>query len=128
MARYIARYEFDGRAWVVHFRDPDIATHGRTLRLAKRYARELLRAYLEVDDLEATGIEIDDQVMLPRGTSTNIELLARKRREMESLRGEVATETRRDVAELRQAGLSTRDVGEILGISGARVAQIERSA
>jgi predicted RNase H-like HicB family nuclease len=128
VTRYSARYEFDGRAWVVRFREPDIATHGRTLRTAKHYARELLGAYLEVDDLEAVGVEIEDEVVLPQGAGTGLERLARKRREAESLRSEVAQETKRAAAELRRAGLSTRDVGEILGISGARVAQIERSA
>jgi DNA-directed RNA polymerase specialized sigma subunit len=47
---------------------------------------------------------------------------------VEALRGEVAAATRRATADLRRMGLSTRDVGEILGISGARVAQIERES
>ena len=50
----------------------------------------------------------------------------RRRLQADSLRSQVAEETRRTAAELRRVGLSTRDVGEILGISGTRVAQIER--
>jgi predicted transcriptional regulator len=50
------------------------------------------------------------------------------RRESEALRASVAADTKRAATELRRAGLSTRDVGEILGISSARVAQIERES
>jgi DNA-directed RNA polymerase specialized sigma subunit len=128
MTRYVAEYEHDGRAWVVQFQEPDIATWGRTLGMAKRYARELLATYLEVDDLAETGAEIEDRVKLPVAVSAEIARLARMRREADALRSEVAGETRRVAAALRRAGLSTRDVGEILGISAARVAQIERES
>jgi hypothetical protein len=82
--------------------------------------------YLEVDDLAAAGVEIEDEVRLPAKVEAEIERLTRRRSEADALRSEVAAETRKAAAELRRAGLSTRDVGEILGISGARVAQIER--
>lgn len=51
MQAYVAHYEHDGRAWVVRFDEPDISTFGRSLRAAKRYARELLAVYFEVNDL-----------------------------------------------------------------------------
>jgi len=125
--RYQAAYTFDGRAWIVQFRDPDISTFGRTLASAKAHARSLLAVYLEVPDLAAVGVEIADEVRLPVG-SAEVGDLVRMRDESEALRARVAAETRRAAAVLRLAGLSTRDVGEILGISGARVAQIEREA
>ena len=125
--RYRARYTFDGRAWIVQFRDPDIATFGRTLASAKAHARSALAVYLEVSDLAAADVEIDDDIALP-AASAEVGDLVRMRDESETLRAQVAAETRRAAAVLRRAGLSTRDVGEILGISGARVAQIEREA
>ena len=125
--RYRASYTFDGRAWIVQFRDPDIATFGRTLASAKAHARSALAVYLETSDLAATGVEIDDDVALPAAFS-EVGDLVRMRNESETLRAHVVAETRRAAAVLRRAGLSTRDVGEILGISGARVAQIEREA
>jgi len=128
MRTYVAEYDHDGRAWVVQFQDPDISTWGRTLRSAKGYARELLRAYLEVNDLAAAGVEIEDRVKHPRSVRLELDRLARMRQQSEALRAEVAAETRRAAAELRRAGLSTRDVGELLGISSARVAQIERES
>ena len=125
--RYRATYTFDGRARIVQFRDPEVATFGRTLASAKAHARSALAVYLEVPDLAAAGIEIDDDVALPTA-SVEVGDLVRMRDESETLRAQVAAETRRAAAVLRRAGLSTRDVGEILGISGARVAQIEREA
>jgi len=126
--RYRARYTHDDRAWIVQFRDPDIATFGRTLASAKRYARSALAVYLEVDDLTAAGIEVVDDVRLPTEVSDEIHQLIDQRSKVEALRAEVAQATRRAASDLRRMGLSTRDVGEILGISGARVAQIDRES
>lgn len=126
MGRYRAVYTYDGRGWVVQFGDPDISTFGRTLAAAKVHARSLLAVHLELDDLAGSDVEIEDEVRLPANVQADVERLGQRRLQADSLRSQVAEETRRTAAELRRVGLSTRDVGEILGISGARVAQIER--
>lgn len=126
VGRYRAVYTYDGRGWVVQFSDPDISTFGRTLAAAKVHARSLLAVHLELDDLAGSDVEIADEVRLPANVQADVERLGRRRLQADSLRSQVAEETRRTAAELRRVGLSTRDVGEILGISGARVAQIER--
>ena len=128
MQRYEARYTHDGRGWIVQFVDPDLSTFGRTLAAAKRHARSLLEVHLEVDDLAAAGAEIEDDVRLPPSVHADIQELGRRRLASDTLRRQVADETRRAAAALRQAGLSTRDVGEILGISAARAAQIDRES
>ncbi len=126
--RYVATYTHDDRAWIVQFREPDIATFGRTLASAKRYARSALAVHLEVSDLAAAGVEVTDVVRLPASITDEITRLTDQRSKVETMRAEVAEGTRRAAADLRKLGLSTRDVGEILGISGARIAQIEREA
>ena len=126
--KYAATYAHDERAWIVQFHDPDIATFGRTLASAKRYARSALAVHLELDDLAAAGIEVVDEVRLPTEISDEIHQLLDQRSKVEELRAEVAQATRRAAMDLRRMGLSTRDVGEILGISGARVAQIDRES
>jgi predicted RNase H-like HicB family nuclease len=126
--QYVATYTHDDRAWIVQFRDPDIATFGRTLASAKRYARSALAVHLEVDDLGAAGVEVVDDVRLPSTVIDEIASLLDRRSKVDAMRAEVAEATRRTAAELRRLGLSTRDVGEILRISGARVAQIERES
>ena len=124
MSVHRAVYEFDDSAWVVAFPDLGIATFGRTLAAARRHARSALRVFLEVDDLAVAGVRVDDEVRLPSGTS--VDGVVQMRRDVEELRRRVANETRRATKQLRNAGLSTRDVGDLLGISSARVTQIER--
>lgn len=124
--RYTADYRFEGRAWIVQFRELDIATFGRSLGSAKQHARSLLAVFLEIDDLKEAGVEVVDEVRLPGGLAGDVDRLTARRSEAEMLRVEVAEATRHMAANLRRAGFSTRDVGEILQISGARVAQIER--
>jgi len=126
--RYIATYTHDDRAWIVQFREPDIATFGRSLSSAKRYARSALAVFLEVDDLTTAGVEVVDDVRLPTAMSKVVDRVIAQRSKVDALRAEAAESTRRAAAELRRLGLSTRDVGEILGISGARVAQIDRES
>ena len=125
---YVATYTHDDRAWIVRFHDPDIATFGRTLAAAKRYARSALAVHLEVDDLADAGIEVIDDVRVPSAVSDEVGRLVEQRSKVEVLRSELARSTRQASADLRRLGFSTRDVGEILGISGARVAQIDREA
>ncbi|OGO57773.1 MAG: hypothetical protein A2Z32_03670 [Chloroflexi bacterium RBG_16_69_14] len=122
---YRATYTFDGRGWIVQFDEPDIATFGRSLAAAKAHARSLLAVWLEVDDLAAAGAEVEDRVRLPASAAVDVEDLTRQREKAHAIRRELARGTRSAAMALRKAGLSTRDVGEILGISGARVAQID---
>jgi hypothetical protein len=125
---FVATYTHDDRAWIVQFHDPDIATFGRTLAAAKRYARSALAVHLEVDDLAAAGIEVIDDVRIPSSVAEEVGRLVEQRSRVEMLRSELARSTRQASADLRRLGLSTRDVGEILGISGARVAQWDRES
>lgn len=125
MKRYVATYTFDGRGWIVQFEAPDIATFGRSLASAKTHARSLLAVWLEVDELASAGVEVIDRVELPRSAAVDVSRLTRQRTQADALRRELADGTRSAARALRAAGLSTRDVGEILGISGARVAQMD---
>ncbi len=109
--RYIATYTHDERAWIVQFRDPDIATFGRTLAAAKRYARSALAVHLEVEDLEAAGIEVVDNMRIPDEVAEEVVRLVKERTRVDALRTDLARSTRRTAAGLRRLGFSTRDVG-----------------
>lgn len=126
--RYVATYTHDDRAWIVQIHDPDIATFGRTLVAAKKYARSALAVHLEVDDLTAAWIEVIDDVRIPPAVAAEVDRLLEERTKVGTMRSALARSTRRTAADLRKLGFSTRDVGEILGISGSRVAQIDREA
>jgi predicted RNase H-like HicB family nuclease len=126
--RYVATYRREDGAWIVQFREPGIATFGRSLATAKRHARSAIAVHLEVQDLEAAGVEIVDDVRLPEGVAAEVDRLAAERTKVESMRADLVEATRRAAADLRRRGFSTRDVGEILGVTGTRVAQLEREA
>lgn len=127
-SRRTATYTHDDRAWIVQFHDPDIATFGRTLTAAKRYARSALAVHLEVDDLASAGVDVVDDVRLPPAVDVEVDPLVEERTRVDAMRSALARSTRRAAADLRRLGFSTRDVGEILAISGSRVAQMDREA
>ena len=60
--RYVIDYSFDGEYWVAQVRGTRRLEFGRSLSTAKRRVRQLLRAWLQVRNLEAAGIDIADEV------------------------------------------------------------------
>jgi predicted RNase H-like HicB family nuclease len=126
--RYVARYTREDGAWIVQFREPDISTFGRSLATAKRHARSALAVFLEVDDLADADVEVIDDVALPTDIADEVNRLAAERSRVEAMRAGLVAATRRAATDLRRRGFSTRDVGEILGVTGTRVAQLEREA
>jgi predicted RNase H-like HicB family nuclease len=126
--RYVARYTREDGAWIVQFGEPDISTFGRSLATAKRRARSALAVFLEVHDLADANVEVIDEVALPTDIADEVDRLAAERSKVEAMRAGLVAATRRAATDLRRRGFSTRDVGEILGVTGTRVAQLEREA
>lgn len=62
---YVVCYRFADEAWIAEVRGTHFSTFGRTLTVAKRRARELLCAYLELKDLHAAGIKVVDEADAP---------------------------------------------------------------
>jgi DNA-directed RNA polymerase specialized sigma subunit len=122
MARYRVTYAREGTHWVAQVEDPDISTYGRNLAAAKAHAREAIAAYLEVDRVDDS--DLDEEVRLANELRQAITDLVAKRRVVEQLEDEVTDQTRQFALRLVRDGFSTRDAGEILGISHQRVAQV----
>ncbi len=59
---YLIRYRHDGRQWIAELTDFESDIPARTLAAAKRGARELLGMLLGIEDVEAAGIEVIDEV------------------------------------------------------------------
>ena len=122
------RYEYDrkARAWSAVSDSPRVASWGRTLAQARASVREAIELHLDLPDsqsLDDIGVMVQDQVVVPGVDTGEIESLHQRRARSELLRSEVARDTERLVGRLLEQGLSTRDAGTVVGISGGRVSQ-----
>lgn len=123
MATYTADYRHDGRYWVAHYREVELSTYSRSLPAAKHAAREALALLLDVDDLDAAAVTVDDHVVIEGVDGADLARLRKDRETMDDLARSVAARTRVYANLLGDRGLSTRDVAEVLGVSAQRVSQ-----
>ncbi|TWS25606.1 XRE family transcriptional regulator [Tsukamurella conjunctivitidis] len=82
-----------------------------------------------VDAAEALGVSVDgvDVVPLVEGVSpAAVRVVQDGIAEMERMQESVAVKSRSLVAELREAGLSVRDVGTVMKVSPQRVSQLSQ--
>jgi hypothetical protein len=97
----------------------EVASQARRLEQAETAIREAIALVLDVDD-DAFEVDITpdlSHIGVSGGTLEALELTDRARRQ-----------TPAAVAELRQAGLTVRDVAQLLGVTPSRVSQIEKQA
>lgn len=124
--RITARFSRDeSGAWLVSFPSiPGAHTYGRTLRTARGRIPEVLRLF----DVEPDHVEINEEYDLADSARKAIGDLRAARQELERALDVNRRLLDKTLAELReQMRLSTRDAGDILGISHQRVAQLQRS-
>lgn len=129
---WTVRYEYDPkvRAWSAVSESPRIASWGRTLAQARASVREAIELHLDLpgtQSLDDLGVVVQDQVVVAGVDATEIASLQQRRARSELLRSEVARDTERLVGRLLEQGLSTRDAGTVVGVSGGRVSQYRRS-
>lgn len=100
---------------------PGVFTQGRTWEQAHDMARDAIASMLDVDPAD---VSVELSPVLPDHGERAIEALAAAR---EGKRAAAAAEARAmldAITRLRQAGVSVRDAGAILGISYQRVSQL----
>jgi len=102
----------------------EVASQSRRLDVAEQVIREAIALVLDVEPnaFDVTITPVLDQVMVSQGT---LDLLG-LRRTLADLSDRARRGTPRAVAELRGAGLTVRDVAELLGVTPSRVSQIEK--
>lgn len=111
----------DARAWLAHVPSARGAhTFGRSLAEAKRHAIEMVALWY---DVEPDGLRIEWDIRLG-------ELAKPLSQAKAAMAHAEADRHRRDAAvrALTDAGMSYRDVAELLGLSHQRVAQITRAS
>jgi DNA-directed RNA polymerase specialized sigma subunit len=104
----------------------EVASQSRRLEQADAAIREAIALVL---DVEADTFDVDitpdlSHIEVSGGTLEALEL----RRDLADLADRARRQTPAAVAELRQAGLTVRDVAQLLGVTASRVSQIEKQA
>ena len=111
----------DGTVWLANVvGTPGAHTFGRSLAEVKRHAVEVVALWFE---LEPDQFEIDWNIQLG-------DLAAPVKQARSAMAHAEADRVRRDAAvrALTDAGVSYRDIAELLGLSHQRVAQIARAS
>src|SRR5262245_37616399 len=115
MARktYKVTYERDEDGWWVATVTNLAGCHSQGRSIAQ--ARERIREAMELCDVPAT-VKLDEEIHVGSKLDAELEELRTTHEEAERLAKESAEQTRRVAARLAKAGLSRRDVGELLGV------------
>jgi predicted RNase H-like HicB family nuclease len=113
-----------------------VHTHARTLASLRRYLKDAIALWLEVDLVEAGerdprvdrgSIDVKLQVKLPSPVRRAAETARRRRARARDAEAEAAAATREAARALVESGLSRRDAAVVLELSHQRVDQLLRS-
>jgi predicted RNase H-like HicB family nuclease len=120
--KYTAHFVREEGWWIVRIQEArGIHSNGRTLEEARRRVREALS--LDIGDAAFT-VEIAEKITLPANARQELARQQTARRRAEEQANEAMKTTKIAARALAKAGLSVRDSGSLLGLTGARVAQI----
>lgn len=101
---------------------PGAFSQCKRLDQVEAMAREVIALMLDIDPTDVDGVEVD--VQLPDQLADDLAALRRSERLADDARQAAAHAQRRAAEQLRAAGLSVRDIGQLLGVSHQRVSQI----
>lgn len=127
MTTYRVTARRDGDWWSLVADDVggrDVASQCRRLEQADSAIREAIALVLDVEQ-GAFEVQIDPEVEGMPVSEETLELLE-LRRQLAHLGERSRRGTPKAVGELRSAGLTVRDVAELLGVTPSRVSQIEK--
>ncbi|WP_158370866.1 hypothetical protein [Cellulosimicrobium cellulans] len=122
MTRYTVTAERGRRWWVLQcVEHPGAISEVARLDQARDAMREVIAFVAQVDPVE---VEIDLRPTVPDEVGAHVRTAARLREEAHRANREAAAESRAAARVLREAGLSVRDVGTVLGVSHQRAHQL----
>lgn len=119
---YTARYRREDGWWIVTVDELDgVFTHARRIAQVEPLIRDAIALWLEV---EPNGFDVQLQPDLPADVADTVMAAVDDRRAAEVAKAQAAHSTSNAVVTLISSGMPTRDVGQLVGISYQRVAQI----
>lgn len=121
MSTYTALVSRDGRFWHVEVPEIDRVTQARNLNEVDPMARDLVAI---MTGAELDSFELDIRIQLPDSVRDHLSEVERARDAEAEARSHAATELRAAAAELKNAGLSVRELGSVLGVSYQRASQL----
>lgn len=127
MTTYQVTATRDGDWWslvAVDVGGREVASQSRRLDQADAAIREAIALVLDVEH-DTFDVDITPELERVEVSDETLEVLA-LRRELAELSNRAHRKTPAAVAELRRAGLTVRDVAQLLGVTPSRVSQIEK--
>ncbi len=123
---YTAHYTREDGWWIVRILEArGVHSNGRTLQEARRRVREALS--LEIGET-AFKVEFQEKIDLPADARRELSRHRTARRRAEDQTQQAMVRAKEAARALAKAGLSVRDSGSLLGLTGARVSQILRGS
>ena len=122
---YTAEVTRDGRFWLINVPEIDRVTQARTVAEIEPMARDLIDI---MTDGAAGDFELDVRIELPGSVSMHLAEAERLRGVEAEARSAAAVEFRRAALELKESGLSVRELGRVLGVSHQRASQLTAKA
>jgi hypothetical protein len=121
MSTYTALVSRNGKFWHVEVPEIDRVTQARNISEVDDMARDLIAI---MAGIEPDSFELDVRIQLPDSVRAHLSEVERARGVETEARSRAATELRAAAAELKNAGLSVRELGAVLGISYQRASQL----
>jgi predicted RNase H-like HicB family nuclease len=124
MARraYTAEFHREDGWWIVRIVGVrGVHSNGRTIEEASRRMREALSLVI---GSAAFDVKFVEKIQLPQSASRQLKRHRIQKRRAELQTKQAVSATRNAVVALTKVGLSVRDAGSLLGLTGARIAQI----
>ena len=124
MATYDIELTRDDSAWIGRCHAVNANTQATTARRALSGMREAIAASVDIEVREVEFDRIDVELGNGRDPSSTLAEALAAREELVAAEARSRDLTRRVVREFSEAGVTRRDVGVLLGISGQRVDQL----
>ncbi len=125
--QYTVQYELDEESgwWAVSVREePGCFTQGKTLTQCRERIREALS--LSVDD--AYEAELIDEIVVPKEIKSILLAVEKKQSELKEFQVETKKITAKAAVTLnKKFHCGMRDIGELMGLSHQRIAQLTKS-